>query len=159
MKTTLAIILAGVLLLGLHNQVKAQELTRQQKSTIEQQVDSVFLTMVKAAEDLDYGKISTGVDDRYNAGSIVNGIYYAKYDSLVSVLKGNLRVGTKQGIEIKNKKITALSERISLLTTSGDADVEPTGGQSFHVSFFWSFVYEKTDNGWKVIQSHQSGVR
>jgi hypothetical protein len=159
MKTTLTIILTGFLLLGIHDQLKAQKLTCQQKSTIEQEVDSVFITMVKAAEDLDYDKISKGVDDRYNAGFIVNGTYYAKYDSLVSVLKGNLRAGTKQRIVLQNKKITALSDRLVLLTASGDADVEPTGGQPFHIRFLWSFVYEKTDNGWKVIQSHQSGVR
>ncbi|MDP4271067.1 MAG: nuclear transport factor 2 family protein [Bacteroidota bacterium] len=159
MKTTLFLILTGFLLLGLHDRLKAQELTRQQKSTIEKEVDSVFLTMVKAAEDLDYDKISRGVDDRYNAGFIVNGTYYARYDSLVSVLNSNLRVGTKQRIVIQNKKITALSDRLVLLTASGDADVEPSGGQPFHVRFLWSFVYEKINNGWKVIQSHQSGVR
>lgn len=30
---------------------------------------------------------------------------------------------------------------------------------TFTAKFFWSFVYEKMDNEWKVIQSHQSNLR
>ncbi|MBK7131625.1 MAG: nuclear transport factor 2 family protein [Bacteroidales bacterium] len=56
----------------------------------------------------------------------------------------------------QSKKITVLSERIVLVTASGNANVELNTGQTFNVTFFWSFVYEKINNDWKVIQSHQS---
>ena len=114
--------------------------------------------MVKAAENLDYDQISKGVDDRYNAGFIVNGTYYAKYDTLITILKSNLRSGTKQSITLQNKKITVLSERIVLLTASGETNVELSTGQSFQAKFTWSFVYEKFNNDWKVIFSHQARV-
>lgn len=159
MKTTLTIILVSFLLFGLQGQSKGQNLTSLQKSKIERQVDSVFYTMVKAAENLDYDKISTGVDDRYNAGFIVNGLYYSTYDSLIYTLKANLRDGAKQSITIQKKKITVLSDRIALVTASGDARVEFNGGQTFNAKFLWSFVYEKMNNRWKVIQSHQSNGR
>ena len=156
MKTTLTILIICILTVGLNGQLKGQNLTNIQKSKIEKQVDSIFLDMVKAAENVDYDKISVGVDDKYNAGFIVNNSYYSKYDSLIGILKANLRSGTKQIITFQNKKITVLSESIVLLTASGNANVELNTGQSFNVKFFWSFVYEKFNNDWKVIQSHQS---
>jgi hypothetical protein len=156
MKTTIAISFICFLIIGFNGQSNGQNLTNQQKSKIEKQVDSIFQTMVKAAENPDYDKISKGVDDRYNAGFIVNGSYYAKYDSMINILKASLRSGTKQSITIQNKKITVLSDSIVLLTASGDTDVELNTGQSFHAKFLWSFVYEKVNNDWKVIQSHQS---
>ena len=156
MKSTLTILIIYILSVGLNGQLKGQNLTNIQKSKIEKQVDSIFLDMVKVAENVDYDKISVGVDDRYNAGFIVNNSYYSKYDSMISILKANLRSGTKQIITFQNKKITVLSESIVLLTASGNANVELSSGQSFNVNFFWSFVYEKFNNDWKVIQSHQS---
>jgi hypothetical protein len=156
MKTALTISLISLLLLGFNGQSEGQFLTNLQRSKIEKQVDSIFHTMVKAAENLDYHKISFGVDDKYNAGFIVNNLYFAKYDSLINILKTNLRSGTKQSITIQNKKITVLSDNIVLLTSFGDADIVLNTGQSFNVKFLWSFVYEKINNEWKVIQSHQS---
>jgi len=156
MKRALTILLISFLLLGFNGQSKGQSLINLQKLKIEKQVDSIFQTMVKAAENVDYDKISLGVDDKYNAGFIVNYSYYTKYDSLISILKTNLRSGTKQNISIQNKKITVLSDSIVLLSASGDTHVELSTGQSFNVKFLWSFVYEKINNDWKVIQSHQS---
>lgn len=156
MKTTLTISLICLLIIGFNGSSKGQSMSNVQKSKIEKQVDSIFHTMIKAAENLDYNKISTGVDDRHNVGFIVNGIYYTKYDSLINTLKANLRSGTKQSIVIQNKKITVLSENIVLLTASGDSNIELPNGQTLNVKFLWSFVYEKIKNDWKVIQSHQS---
>lgn len=99
--------------------------------------------MVKEAENLDYDKISSGVDDKYNAGFIVNNAYFAKYDDLITVLKTNLQTGTKQSITIQNKKITVLSDSIALLTASGDSKVELNREQTFNVKFLWSFVFWK----------------
>ena len=112
--------------------------------------------MIKAAEKLDYNKLSTGVDDRYNAGFIVNNIYFSKYDSLANILKANLQNGARQIITIQKEKISVLTDNIALLTASGIADVEINSNQSFSIKFFWSFVFEKFDGDWKVIQSHQS---
>lgn len=156
MKTTLTISLICFLVLGFNLQLKGQNLTNLQKSKIEKQVDSIFQTMVKAADNVDYDKISLGVDDSHKAGFIVNNSYFTTYDSLINILKANLQTGTKQNITIENKKITVLSDSIVLLTASGDANVKLNTGQSFNIKFLWSFVYEKINNDWKVIQSHQS---
>lgn len=156
MKTTVTLALIGFLVLGFNGQLQGQNLTNQQKSKIEKEVDSTFQRMVKEADNLDYDKISSGVDDKYNAGFIVNNSYFAKYDDLITVLKANFQTGTKQSITIQNKKITVLSDSIALLTASGDSKVELNTGQTFNVKFLWSFVFEKSNNDWKVIQSHQS---
>jgi hypothetical protein len=156
MKTTFTIFSALFLFLVFDVPLKGQPLTPQQKLRIEKQVDSIFIIAIKAAESVDYDKISSGVDDRYNAGFIVNNSYYPKYDLMISILKANLQSGTKQNIIIHNKKITVLSDSIVLLTASGVANVELNTGQVFNSGFLWSFVYEKFGNDWKVIQSHQS---
>jgi hypothetical protein len=158
MRTIFTTFSALFLLLVFNGQLKGQPLAPQQKLKIEKQVDSIFLTMVKAAEIVDYDKISSGVDDRYNAGFIVNSTYFPKYDSMISILKANLQSGTKQKILLQNKKITVLSDSIVLLTASGVANVELNTGQVFDRGFLWSFVYEKFGNDWKVVQSHQSQV-
>jgi hypothetical protein len=156
MKTAITILLITITYFGFNEQLIGQNLTSIQRSKIEKQVDSIFLSMVKAAENVDYNTISRGVDDKYTAGFIVNNSYYSNYDSMINILKANLQSGTKQSITFQNKKITVLSESIVLLTASGNANVELGTGQSFVVNFFWSFVYEKINNNWKVIQSHQS---
>ena len=156
MKTTLTILLICIVTFGFNVQSKGQNLTIPQKIKIEKQVDSIFNAIVKAAENVDYDKISLGVDDRQNAGFIVNNLYYAKYDSLIHSLKSNLRSGLKQKINIQQKKITVLSNNIVLLTASGESRVESNTGQPLTIEFLWSFVYEKINNDWKVIQSHQS---
>jgi hypothetical protein len=158
MKTTLTFFLTSFLFLGFSGLVEGQSLSSQQQSTIEKQVDSIFQTAVKAAENLDYDQISRGVDDSHHAGFMVIGTYYAKYDSLITILKANLRNGTKQSITLQNKKITVLSDRIVLLTASGETHVELNTGQSFQAKFTWSFVYEKFNNDWKVIFSHQARI-
>jgi hypothetical protein len=156
MKIPRTLLFACILAFGFNGHLIGQNLSGKQKSETERQVDTIFLSMVKAAENIDYDKISKGVDDRHNAGFIVNNSYYAKYSTMIDILKANLRSGTKQSINIRTKKITVLSEKIALLTASGTASVELETGQSFNVNFLWSFVYEKFDNDWKVIQSHQS---
>lgn len=62
----------------------------------------------------------------------------------------------KQSIAIQKEKVTVLSDTIVLLTAYGEAKIDVSNGSSFSANFYWSFVYEKTDNNWKVIQSHQS---
>ncbi len=156
MKTQRTFICACILAFGFSGLLSGQNFSGNQKAEIERQVDNIFLSMVKAAENVDYDKISNGVDDRHNAGFIVNNSYFEKYSAMIDILKANLRSGTKQSITIRNKKITALSEKIALLTASGTASVELETGQSFSVNFLWSLVYEKINNEWKVIQSHQS---
>lgn len=158
MKTFLIFSFICFLLLGFTGSSRGQSLSIPQISKIENQVDSIFHSMVKAAEDLDYDQISMGVDDRHHAGFMVNRTYYAKYDSLITILKANLRSGTKQSITLQNKKITVLSDCIVLLTASGETNVELPTGQSFQAKFTWSFVYEKFTNDWKVIFSHQARV-
>jgi hypothetical protein len=136
-----------------------QKISTLQKSRIEQQIDSVFHCSIKSAEQLDYDQLSKGVDDRYKAGFISNGTYYAKYDSLIDLMKVRSQGIAKQSITIKQSKITVLSEKIVLLAATGNTNIEVSDGSTFSVKFFWTFVYEKSGNEWKVIQSHQSGIR
>jgi hypothetical protein len=159
MKKTLPITLICFFFLGIAEQSGAHNLSDLQISKIEKQVDSIFHSLVKAAENLDYDKISKGVIDKYQAGFIANGIYFSRYDSLANVFKSNSRNGAKQTITLQKEKISVLSESIVLLTASGDAYVELNAGQSFNVKFLWSLVFEKIDNDWKVIQSHQTNNR
>jgi hypothetical protein len=159
MKKIICISLFFIVVLGFTGQLQGQNLSVQQKDLIENQVDSVFHAMIKAAENLDYDALSKGVDDRYHAGFIINGAYYFNYDSLIHTYTTQTRVVKRQNITLENKKLTVLSENIVLLTASGHTMVDLTSGNSFGAKFMWSFVYEKINNSWKVIYSHQSGNR
>lgn len=152
------LIAAGIffMVMGECGQSLGQTLKSSQISMAERQVDSVFHASVKAAESLDYNKISKDVEDKYHAGFITNGTYYAKYDSLIGVLNGRPLTASRQTIQIQREKITVLSDRIALLTASGESKVDLNSGNTISVKFFWSFVYEKISGNWKVIHSHQS---
>lgn len=123
---------------------------------MEQEIDSVFNMMVIAAESLDSGILRQGVDDRYQAGFITNGTYYARFDSVMKNFTDRSRRILRQTISFQNKKITVLSGTLALLTASGETRVDTVDGKSFNVRFFWSFVYARINDHWKVIYSHQS---
>ena len=151
--------LMGFLLLGINEYSSGQSISNQQKIKIEVQVDSLFHDNIIAAEQLEYDRLSRGVDDMHQAGFIVNGSYFAQYDSLMNSLKVRSQRIVKQHITIQKEKITVLSDRIVLLAAYGDTKVEINDGNNFTAKFFWSFVYEKIGKDWKVIQSHQSSIR
>ena len=156
MKNLLILSLTSFLVIALLGVTKAQDLTPQQKALIEKQVDAEFQKMVKAAEQLDYDMLAKGVDDRQQAGFITNNIYYAQFDTLIKAYEASAQGILSQSISFGNKKITALSDRIVLITAAGRSVGTVNTGDTFTVKFFWSFVYEKIDDQWKVIQSHQS---
>lgn len=133
-----------------------QKITKQQKSKIENQVNTIFQEMIAAAENMDYDKLSTGVDDSQNAGFIVGNVLYVTYDSLIHVLKDRSQGVSGQTIQIKKQKITVLTENIVLLSATGNANVKLERGDTIQTTFFWSFVYQKIGDKWMVVQSHQS---
>jgi len=125
----------------------------------EAEVDSVFNSMIKAAENLQYDKLSEGVDDGLHAGFITNGSYFAQYDSLIQVMKAKSQGVARQRITVQKEKVTAVSDTIVLLTAYGVSQIEINAGNTFSVKFCWTFIYKKINNVWKVIQSHQSGSK
>lgn len=159
MKKALPVIIILILLPGLIYHVRGQSISNRQKDEIKNQVDSVFQEMIYLAEKMNYDELSKGVDDKYNAGFIVNARYYTHYDSLINNVKTGAQGVKNQNISIDNKKITVLSDSLVLLTSSGISEIALESGPVIKVNFFWSFIFEKIDNNWKVIHSHQSRLR
>ena len=159
MSKTFTFALIGFLLIGLIEYSNGQNISNQLKTKIEEQVDSIFHENIISAEHLKYDQLSRSVDDMHQAGFIVNGSYFARYDSLINSLTARSQRIVKQHITIQKEKITVLSDHIVLLTAYGDTKVEVNDGNIFTAKFFWSFVYEKIGKDWKVIQSHQSSIR
>lgn len=159
MTKTFTLSMIAVLFMGFIEQTNGQNISSQQKAAIEKQVDAVFHQMIKIAENIDYDKLAQGVDDENNAGFIINGGYFTRFDSLVTTLKARSQGATKQTITLQKEKITVLSESIVLLTAFGESKIEISPENVFTIKFYWSFVYEKINNAWKVVQSHQSSAR
>ena len=159
MSKTLSFALISFLFFGLIEYSNGQDISNQLKTKIEEQVDSIFHENIISAEHHEYDQLSRGVYDMHQAGFIVNGSYFAQYDSLMNSLKARSQRIVKQHITIQKEKITVLSDRIALLTAYGNTKVEVNDGNTFIAKFFWSFVYEKIGKDWKVIQSHQSSIR
>ena len=144
---------------GFITPAKGQTLSNKQTEQIKNQVDSVFQKMVVMAENLEFNKLSSGVNDTHEAGFISNGKYYARYSALIEDVKNNAQGISHQDISVREKKITVLSDKIVLITASGVAKANLSDGRVIAADFHWSFVYEKIDNDWKVIYSHQSTTR
>lgn len=151
--------LISILLLltfGFVAQAEGQTLSKRQTDLIETQVDSMFQEMIVFAEKLEFNKLSLGVNDTHRAGFITNSKYYAHYSTLLDEIKINAQGISRQDISIEEKKITVLSDKIVLMTVAGLAKAHINDGREIAANFYWSFVYEKFDNNWKVIHSHQS---
>ena len=138
---------------------RGQHLSDAKRIRIEKEIDAIFQTMITAAEQLDVDKLNEGVDDRYHAGFITNGNYYSGFDALMNNFRSRVQGINSQKITIKTKKITVLTENLALITATGETLVDLAERESLTAHFFWSFVYQKIDNDWKVIQSHQSNTR
>lgn len=156
MKKLIIISLSFILLFGFIDQSVGQTLSKSQTESIKNQVDSIFQKMLVLAEKLEFDELSSGVDDTHGAGFITNGKYYSEYSSLIDDVKLNAQGISQQHISIKEKKITVLSKDIVLMTATGVAKAYINDGRELAANFHWSFVYEKIDNKWKVIYSHQS---
>jgi hypothetical protein len=133
-----------------------QSITEKKADSIKNEVESVFNEMLIYAERLDYSKLSVGVDDKHSAGFIVNGKYYSQYSSVIDDMKLSAQGINRQDISIKEKKTTVLSDHIVLMTVSGTAKIFLNDDREIVANFHWSIIYEKADNIWKVIHSHQS---
>ena len=144
------------LLICLFNTTKGQTVPFKSNPGIEKEIDAAFLNSIKAAESFDVPKLINDVYDSHRAGFIFNGNYFDDFDDIANILKSREPGSVKQVIIVMKKKITVLAENIALVTASGVASVEVNGGNPFNSNFFWTFVYEKINNEWKVIQSHQS---
>ncbi len=141
------------------NNSYAQGLSEKQRIKIENELEKVFEEALKSGESLDVDKITLSVDDRHKAGHIFNGDYYGTFDSLMVVFKSGIRNTDRQEYSINKKKITVLSKNLAIIAAAGQAKIDLTTGQSFNAIFAWTFVYENTGSGWKVIHSHRSNPR
>ena len=144
------------LLIGLFNITNGQTVPFKSNPAIEKEIDAVFLKSIKAAETLDVPKLIDCVDDSQHAGFITNGNYFNDFEEIVNTLKSREPGSVKQSITVIKKKITVIAENIALVTATGVANITVNGGNPFSSNFFWTFVYQKINNEWKVIQSHQS---
>jgi hypothetical protein len=156
MKKFVLILIAGFFTCFVNDCSTTQNLTSKQVSRIEQEIDSVFSIMVKAAENLDAEKLRQGVDDRYQAGFITNGVYYAQFDSLMTNFTSRSQGLLRQTISIQKKKTTVLSGSLAIVIACGETTVDAVDGRTFNAQFRWSFVYARINDQWKVIHSHQS---
>ena len=156
MKKSLFSLLFCFLLIGLFNISNGQTVISKSNPAVEKEIDAVFNKSLQAAESMDVPKLVSCVDDTQHAGFISNGNYYNNFNDIANILKSREPGSIKQTITVEKKKITVLAENIALVTASGLSKIEVNGGNPFEVNFFWTFVYEKINNEWKVIQSHQS---
>ena len=114
MTNRLTVLLICFLFFGTITPSSSQNVSNQQKLRSKTEVDSVFHASVKGAERLDYDLLSKGVDDKYKAGFISNGSWYASYDSLIETVKSRSQGIARQTIAISNEKITVLSETVEI---------------------------------------------
>ncbi|REE82871.1 SnoaL-like protein [Lutibacter oceani] len=156
MKRSIIISIYLLLSCGFISKTESQTFSNQHTELIKNKVDAIFQKMIILAENLDYDELSKGVNDKYNAGFISNEKFYLEYASLIENIKNRAKGVTNQIITINKKQISVLSDTIVLLTATGISYVKLDDGRQLNINFYWSFIYEKIDNSWKVIHYHQS---
>lgn len=156
MKNLITKTLICFLFIGFIQITHAQTVKEPTNTRIEKEIDTAFLNLIQAFENFDIEKIALTVDDRHKAGFITNGVYYSQFDSLIADIKAKNPGTLKQKITVQKKKITVLAENIALLSAYGDTKIIVDANNAFTFNLFWTFVFEKIDNKWKVILSHQS---
>ena len=159
MKKLTAISILCALMFLIVNTAHTQKLADKQRIKIENELETVFEEALETGENLDVDKLIVSVDDKYKAGHLVNGVYYNSFDSLMTVFKSGIQNLERQEYNIHKKKITVLTKNLAIISAAGKAKIYLNSGESFDAGFVWTFVYEKTDNKWKVIHSHRSSPR
>ncbi len=159
MKKLTVISILGALMLMIINTAHARNVSDKQRIKIENELETVFKEALETGEDLDVDKLIVSVDDKYKTGHLVNGVYYSTFDSLMTDFKSGIQNLERQEYNILKKKITVLTKNLAIVSAAGKATIYLSNGQSFIAGFAWTFIYENTDNGWKVIHSHRSSPR
>jgi hypothetical protein len=136
-----------------------EELTKEEKAKIINEINTLFENSIKAGEILDIKGITENVDDTLKSGFIDNGIYFSSFEDVMSMFKNRINGLASQKMLIEDKRITILSSNIVLLTTSGNNEAKLSDGRIIKVKFAWSFVYTKINNEWKIIHTHMSNPR
>jgi len=136
--------------------VYSQNLTDNDIESIKKEVNVLFENSVHFGEIVDIDGFSDSVNDTFNAGFIENGYYYKTFDELMVGYKERVQGLLSQDIQVIEKRITVLSANTVLLTAAGDYSANIDDGRILTGKFFWTFVYSKINDEWKVIHSHMS---
>ena len=148
-----------VLFIGINIDSKSQELTSVQKDKISSEINALFEKSIKAGENLDISVITGNVNDTLKTGFIDNGYYFSTFNEVIKGFNKGVKGCKSQKMEIINKKLTILSDKIVLLTAFGNYSATLDDGRILNGKFAWTFVYSKINDTWKVIHSHMSNPR
>ncbi|MFV0328331.1 MAG: nuclear transport factor 2 family protein [Dysgonomonas sp.] len=132
----------------------SQELTSEQKEKIISEISTVFEKSIIAAENLDGKLLADCVDDSLQAGFIINGDYFRSFTEVMADFDKKAVGCMSQKMDIINKKITVLGEKMALLTASGNYSLYLEDGRTLTGKFAYSLVYSKLGGNWKIIHSH-----
>ena len=148
-----------VLFIGINIDSKSQELTSVQKDKISSEINALFEKSIKSGENLDISAITGNVNDTLKTGFIDNGYYFSTFNEVIKGFNKGVKGCKSQKMEIINKKLTILSDKIVLLTAFGNYSATLDDGRILNGKFAWTFVYSKINDTWKVIHSHMSNPR
>jgi len=153
---TIKLLLITIVFFRINPLINSQELLNSQKVKITDEINVFFDNSIKVGESLDVEGIIENVNDTLKAGFIDKGYYFTTFDGLMQGFKENIKGVKAQKMNIVDKKITVFSNKIALLTASGNFSAELIDGRIINGKFAWTFVYSKFGDKWKVIHSHMS---
>lgn len=148
------ILIIAFALLAISTNVNSQELTNSQKDKITSEINTAFEKSINAYENLSIPELAECVSDSLSAGFIGNGFFYQSFEKLKEDSENSMTGLKSQKINVVNKKITVLSDKVALLTASGNFSVNIEDGRVINGKFAWTFVYTKINDSWKIIHTH-----
>jgi len=143
----------GILFSSCTNQ--CHELTKQEKSQIEKQIQGEWEKIIRAIENLDSDEYATFMSPNLIMMSSDGAVFYSKTEYIDNVRNW---FANRKNTEILKAKVTVtvLEEDLVLLDQKSDFNVEYKDGNIQQVHHAVSFVFQKEPLGWKIIHGHES---
>ncbi len=150
------LLIVCVLLFGVSCKQSA-ELTEEQKTAIQAEVENQFDSCNAAAVDLNIDAFSEYYsEDEFISVYCWDETYTSLNTWIDSVAHAWSRLESRSA-QFLEKKVTLLSPDLGLVTSVLDVDNLTKSGEKIKVKVLITLIWKKEQTGWKIIHYHESG--
>jgi hypothetical protein len=147
-----------VFLLGISCSEKSTELTEEQKTTIQNEVNNEFEKLVNSIQQLNYDSWSElySKNDFISSAKFSTGLL-TDFNAWMDSAKISFSLRERQKTEILNLKITPLTQDMALLNQIAIWENWFKNGDYFKSYGVASYIYKKEPDGWKIVHITETG--
>ena len=128
-------------------------LTDADREMVRKSIDENTAAFIVAAETADAAGLYATLRDVHNLGFVNNGRIYPPQDSLLNAFEDVFRHIDSQEVEIRDRRVWVISPTAAVSTNLGHGTTTDSEGLVSEYEFIWTFVYQKLDDGWKMVMA------